>query len=85
MSQKVIILITLTIVIGFLLIIGGIVAVYKYYPTYLGLPANPQDTLSKVELKEPEIIDTVYVEPRIEVPVTEYDLFQSSPNYKMPF
>ncbi len=78
MNQKLIIAITLTIVIGFLLIIGGIVAVYKYYPTYLGLPPNPQDTLKVVEYIEPEIIDTVYVEPKIEVPVTEYDVFQSA-------
>lgn len=80
MNQKVIIAITLTIVIAFLLVVGGIVAVYKYYPTYLGLPPNPQDTLKPkvVEYKEPEVIDTVYVEPRIEVPVTEYDMFQSA-------
>lgn len=78
MSAKRLIIIAIILAMSFVLIFGGILALYKYEPTFLGLPPNPQDTMIKVvEHVEPEILDTFYVEPRVELSVSEFDAYQS--------
>lgn len=77
MSQKLIIIITLTIVIGFFLVVGAIVGVYKYKPQWLGLPPRPEDTV-KVHVdttpKKPEV--KPFVEPKVEMTKWDYDSLQ---------
>lgn len=75
MNLKTIAVIILSIAFAFFLAIGGFFALYKYHPTVLGLPPNPEDTLKP--LPEPEILDTLHVEPRVEMSVDEYDSYQA--------
>ncbi len=79
MNSKSLIILTIVLALSFILVIGGILALYKYEPTILGLPPNPEDTLKskQVEYIEPEILDTFYVEPRVELSVAEFDSYQS--------
>ena len=79
MNSKSLIILTIVLALSFILVIGGILALYKYEPTMLGLPPNPEDTLKskQVEYIEPEILDTFYVEPRVELSVAEFDSYQS--------
>jgi flagellar motility protein MotE (MotC chaperone) len=64
-----------------MLAVGGIFWVYKYNPTYLGLPPRPQDTMKVAEPiapPEPEVIeDTAYTEPKVELTVSDFDAYQS--------
>ena len=73
MSQRVVILLAIIVSLSFLGLLGGIYAVVKYKPTWVGLPANPQDTV-KVN------VDTTYVKPTIEVTQEDYEKFQIAKN-----
>jgi len=70
MTPKQLIILVLALSFGFVLIMGAFWGVYKYYPTYLGLPSNPKDT---VAVKE----EPIYIEPHIVLSRAEFDKLQA--------
>lgn len=48
------------------LIVMSLVGIYKYKPTWLGMPPNPKDTVAQI--KE----DTVYIEPSVRLSEKKY-------------
>ena len=73
MNLRVLILLAVVISLSFLGLLGGIYAIVKYKPTWVGLPPNPQDIV-KVN------IDTTYIKPTIEVTPEDVEKFRISKN-----
>lgn len=71
MSPKQLIILVLALSLAFIFILAGLFGVYKYYPTYLGFPPTPEDTLSK----EKDILP--YIEPQVVISRSELDDLQS--------
>lgn len=78
MSQKLIIIVTLTIILAFFLVLAGIFGVYKYKPQWLGLPPRPEDTMKvvKADTIPQKPVEVPYVEPRVEITRWDYDSLQ---------
>jgi hypothetical protein len=70
MSPKQLIILVAALSFAFLLIMAALFGVYKYYPTYLGLPPNPEDSISVKE-------EPIYIEPRIVLSRSEVDELQT--------
>ena len=65
-NQKQIIAILIAVSFTFTMILIGLFAVYKYYPTLIGLPPNPEDTVSqKKEAFAPKVEQRVVISRKI--------------------
>jgi hypothetical protein len=76
MSARLLLTIIFSILLALVLCVVVVFALFKFAPTYIGLPPNPEDTISVVEDLEPIIEDTVYIEPPIEMTRAEFDQLQ---------
>lgn len=80
MSPKQLILLVLALSLAFILILAGLFGVYKYYPTYLGLPPNPEDTTAKEEItpiSEPHIVMSRSELENLQTRIIKYDLLKA--------
>jgi flagellar motility protein MotE (MotC chaperone) len=70
MTPKQLIILVAALSFGFIIMLGGLFGVYKYYPTYLGLPPNPEDTVAVEE-------EPLFIEPQIVISRAEFDKLQT--------
>lgn len=81
MNRRTLLILLLMLFTVFTIIVIGLMAVYKYEPTYLGLPPHPVDSTELAEEIVPEIIipmDTVKLEPKIALSLNEYEKLQAA-------
>jgi len=70
MSPKQLIILVSALSFAFIIMLAALFGVYKYYPTYLGLPPNPEDTLAVEETP-------IFNEPHIVMSRSEVDVLQT--------
>jgi len=79
MNQRQIILIVMIVSIPITVIVIALAIVSRYYPTLIGLPPNPEDTLTVDTFKEEnsaQNIDSSLIDPKIEIPRSILDDWQ---------
>ncbi len=70
MNPKQLIILVAVLSFAFVLMLIALFGVYKYYPTYLGLPPSTQDSLTQEE-------DAFFIEPHIVLNKDEFDELQT--------